>query len=79
LLINVKQSSAAVKFIKFSHLPCLLRIARLYTFEMEFLERAKLPRWKGNMIRGPETSMKKEVKGQKPLNMTPSMMKVERR
>jgi hypothetical protein len=29
-----------------------LRIAKLYTFEMQFLERTRLPRWKGNIIRG---------------------------
>ncbi|MEM3740041.1 MAG: CRISPR system precrRNA processing endoribonuclease RAMP protein Cas6 [Candidatus Korarchaeum sp.] len=29
-----------------------LRLAKLYTFEMEFIERAELPRWKGNIIRG---------------------------
>jgi hypothetical protein len=29
-----------------------MRVCRYYTFELEFLERAKLPRWKGNLIRG---------------------------
>lgn len=29
-----------------------MRVARLYTFELEFAERAQLPRWKGTIIRG---------------------------
>mgnify|MGYP000234374527 CR=1 FL=1 len=45
-------SAATTSFINFSMGVGALRIARLYTFEMEFRERAKLPRWKGNLIRG---------------------------